>query len=137
MLIRRGRNLPDMNEVSLAVPKPILDALPEDGENAAQDMQRAVQGWEARINGAIEASEDDREAAGYIADAVGRMEDRLETFDDFVPELRAWGQSPIYAIAWRNLYADLIAQLYEHEDLGEHLDRERNQRLVEDGIRFS
>ncbi len=126
-----------MNEVSLAVPKPILDALPEDGENAAQDMQRAVEGWNARINDAIEASEDDREAAGYVADAVERMEDRLETFDAFVPELRAWGQSPIYAIAWRNLYADLIAQLYEHDDLAERLDRERNQRLVEDGIRFS
>ena len=126
-----------MNEVSLAVPKPILDALPEDGENAAQDMQRAVEGWNARINDAIEASEDDREAAGYVADAVERMEDRLETFDAVVPELRAWGQSPIYAIAWRNLYADLIAQLYEHDDLAERLDRERNQRLVEDGIRFS
>ena len=126
-----------MNEVSLAVPKPILDALPEDGENAAQDMQRAVEGWNARINDAIEASEDDREAAGYVADAVERMEDRLETFDAFVPELRAWGQSPIYAIAWRNLYADLIAQLYEHDDLAERLDRERNQRLVEDGIRFT
>lgn len=126
-----------MNEVSLAVPKPILDALPEDGENAAHDMQRAVEGWNARINDAIEASEDDREAAGYVADAVERMEDRLETFDAFVPELRAWGQSPIYAIAWRNLYADLIAQLYEHDDLAERLDRERNQRLVEDGIRFT
>lgn len=126
-----------MDEVSLAVPKPIIDALPEDGENAAQDMQRAVQGWEARINEAVDTSEDDREAAGYVADAVERMEDRLETFDGFVPELRAWGQSPIYAIAWRNLYADLIAQLYEHEDLAERLDRERNQRLVEDGIRFS
>jgi len=126
-----------MNEVSLAVPKPIVDALPEDGENAAQDMQRAVEGWNARINDAIDASEDDREAAGYIADAVERMEERLETFDAFVPELRAWGQSPIYAIAWRNLYADLIAQLYEHDDLADRLDRERNQRLVEDGIRFA
>lgn len=126
-----------MNEVSLAVPKPILDVLPEDGENAAHDMQRAVEGWNVRINEAIDASEDDREAAGYVADAVERMEDRLETFDAFVPELRAWGQSPIYAIAWRNLYADLIAQLYEHEDLAERLDRERNQRLVEDGIRFT
>lgn len=126
-----------MNEVSLSVPKPILDALPEDGDNAAHDMQRAVQGWEARINDAIDASEDDREAAGYVADAVERMEARLETFDEFVPELRAWGQSPIYAIAWRNLYADLIAQLYEHDDLAGELDRERNQRLVEDGIRFT
>jgi hypothetical protein len=125
-----------MNEVSLAVPKPIIDALPEDGDSAAHDMQRAVQGWEDRINDAIETSADDREALGYVADAVERMEDRLETFDTFVPELRAWGQSPIYAIAWRNLYADLVAQLYEHEDLVEDLDRERNQRLVEDGIRF-
>jgi hypothetical protein len=53
-----------------------------------------------------------------------------------VPELRAWGQSPIYAIAWRNLYADLLSQIYDHDELGAALDRERNQRLVEDGIRL-
>lgn len=125
-----------MKEISLGVPKPILDSLPEDSDATAQDMQRAVQGWEDRINQAIAEAGDDREAAGYVVDAIELMEDRLEKFDEFVPELRAWGQSPIYAIAWRNLYADLIAQLYEPEWLADQLDRERNQRFVEDGIRF-
>ena len=126
-----------MDEVSLAVPRPIVDSLPEDEQTAAQDMQRAVEGWEQRINRAIDAAEDDREAAGYVADAVERFESRAETFDEFVPELRAWGQSPIYAIAWRNLYADLVAQLYDYEWLAAQLDRERNRRLVDDGVRLS
>jgi hypothetical protein len=65
------------------------------------------------------------------------MEDHLERYDEFVPELRAWGQSPIYAIAWRNLQAALLTQLYDVEWLTAHLDRERNYRLVEDGIRLS
>jgi len=125
-----------MDEISLSVPRPILDALPEDDQTAGQDMQKAVAGWENRLNEAIRSAESDAEAAGYVADALERMEDRFERFDEFVPELRAWGQSPIYAIAWRNLYADLVGQLYEHEDLAERVDRERNQRLVEDGIRF-
>jgi hypothetical protein len=126
-----------MDHVSLGVPQQILDSLPEDGEPAASDMQRAVATWEQRINRAIDEAETEREAAGFVADAVERMEDRVQRFDDFVPELRAWGQSPIYAIAWRNLNADLIGQLYEHEDVAENLDRERNARLVEDGIRLS
>jgi len=125
-----------MDDLSLAVPEPLLDRLPEDGDGAAQDMQRAVVGWEQRLNEAVAEADDDREAAGYVADAVDRMEDRVERFDEFVPELRAWGQSPIYAIAWRNLYADLIAQLYEHDEVAAELDRERNYRLVEDGIRL-
>ncbi|WP_323190898.1 hypothetical protein [Halostella sp. PRR32] len=126
-----------MDEVSLAVPKPIVDSLPEDGQSAATDMQRAVEGWESRINRAIAEADDDREAAGYVADAVEQFDDRAETFDEFVPELRAWGQSPIYAIGWRNLYADLIEQIYERDDIADELDRERNARLVEDGIRLS
>jgi len=126
-----------MDEITLAVPRPLLDALPDDGEAAAADMQQAVAGWERRINRAIADAADDREASGYVVDAIERMQDRHERFDEFVPELRAWGQSPIYAIAWRNLYADLIGQLYEHEELAAHLDRERNARLVEDGIRLS
>jgi hypothetical protein len=52
-----------------------------------------------------------------------------------VAELRAWGQSPIYAIAWRNLYGDMIAQIYDNGDIAAEIDRERNARLVEDGIR--
>ncbi|APW96505.1 hypothetical protein CHINAEXTREME_01415 [Halobiforma lacisalsi AJ5] len=125
-----------MDELSLGVPKPVLDRLPEDDDTAAADMQEAVAGWEQRLNRAIEEAEDDREAAARILEAVDRFEERYETYDELVPELRAWGQSPIYAIAWRTLYADVIAQLYEHEELAEHLERERNMRLVDDGIRL-
>ncbi|SFB69998.1 hypothetical protein SAMN05444422_101299 [Halobiforma haloterrestris] len=125
-----------MDELSLGVPKPVLDRLPEDDDTAAADMQEAVAGWEQRLNRAIEEAEDDREAAAQILEAVDRFEERYETYDELVPELRAWGQSPIYAIAWRTLYADVIAQLYEHEELAEHLERERNMRLVDDGIRL-
>ncbi|MFC4543893.1 hypothetical protein ACFO5R_18360 [Halosolutus amylolyticus] len=125
-----------MDEISLGVPQPLLDRLPDDDAAAAADMQEAVAGWERRLNEAIADADDEREAAGIVLDAIDRFEDRHETYDDLVPELRAWGQSPIYAIAWRTLYADVIAQLYEHEDLAEHLERERNQRLVEDGIRL-
>ncbi len=123
-----------MDEVSLFVPEPLVDTLPED-DDAAQDLQQAVEGWEQRINAAIAGADDEREAAGHVVDAMERMEDRFEQYDAFVPELRAWGQSPVYALTWRNLYVDLIGQLYEHEWLAEHVDRERNARLVEDGIR--
>lgn len=125
-----------MDDVHLTIPERIVDSLPEDGDNAALDMQRAVEGWEARINQAIARAESDSEAAGYVLDAIEGMDDRLERYDEFVPELRAWGQSPIYAIAWRNLQASLIGQLYDHEDIAAHIDRERNARLVDDGIRF-
>jgi hypothetical protein len=125
-----------MDRISLGVPEPILDKLPEDGQPARHDMQEAVAGLEAQLNDAFDAADDDAEAASHAADAVELLEGRMERYDEFVPELRAWGQSPIYAIAWRNLYADLIAQLYEIDWLADHLDRERNQRLVEDGIRF-
>ncbi|SEO24596.1 hypothetical protein SAMN04487948_101310 [Halogranum amylolyticum] len=125
-----------MDEISLGVPQPILDSLPEGSEAAEQDMMRAVGGIEASINRAIEGAEDEQEAVGAVADALEQLEENYETYDEFVPELRAWGQSPIYAIAWRNLQADLVAQLYEVEWLAERLDRERNARLVEDGIRF-
>ncbi|ESS12621.1 MAG: hypothetical protein A07HR60_00725 [uncultured archaeon A07HR60] len=124
-----------MEEVSLGVPRQILESLPEDG-SADADMQRAVEGIEARVNDAIQDAEDTEAAAGYVVDAMERIEQRLDRHDEFVPELRAWGQSPIYAIAWRNLYADLIEQLYQHEWLVEELDRERNYRVVDDGIRF-
>jgi len=125
-----------MDEISLGVPKPVLERLPNDDETAAADMQEAIAGWEQRLNEAIESAEDDREAASRVLEATDRFEQRYETYDDLVPELRAWGQSPIYAIAWRTLYADVIAQLHAHDELGEHLDRERNARLVEDGIRL-
>ncbi|QSW97892.1 hypothetical protein [Haloterrigena alkaliphila] len=125
-----------MDELALGVPKPVLERLPDDDATAAADMKEAVAGWEQRLNRAIEAAEDDREAASRVLEAIERFEDRRETYDDLVPELRAWGQSPIYAIAWRTLYDDVIAQCYDHEELADHLERERNARLVEDGIRL-
>ncbi|MFB6136297.1 MAG: hypothetical protein ABEJ04_06020 [Halobacteriaceae archaeon] len=122
--------------VSLAVPRPIIDSLPEDGDATAKDMQQAVSGLETRLNREIEGAESESEAAAFVVDVLERLEDRFQRYDEFVPELRAWGQSPIYAIAWRNLQADLVGQIHEHEWLSEHVDRERNARLVEDGIRF-
>ena len=125
-----------MEEISLGVPEPILDRLPDDDESAAADMQKAVAGWEDQLNRVLEEADDEREAAGRVLEAIDRFEERYRTYDELVPELRAWGQSPIYAIAWRTLYADVIAQLHEHDELSEYLDRERNARLVEDGIRL-
>ena len=124
-----------MEEISLGLPQPILDSLPDDGAATASDMQEAVAGWERRLTRIVEEHEEE-EAVAIILDAIERFDDRRQRFDEFVPELRAWGQSPVYAIAWRNLYADLIAQCYEHEELRDRLDRERNARLVEDGIRL-
>lgn len=126
-----------MEDITLGVPEPLLDALPEDDGGASQDMQRAVEGYNQRLARALDESEDDAEAADRVLDLVEHFERRGERHDDFVPELRAWGQSPIFAIAWRNLYADLVAQLYEHEWLAAQLDRERNARLVDDGVRLS
>ncbi|TYT61411.1 hypothetical protein [Natrialba swarupiae] len=125
-----------MDELSLGVPEPILDRLPPEDETAAADMQEAVAGWERRLNEAIDDAENDRKAATQVLEAIDRFEERYQTYDELVPELRAWGQSPIYALAWRTLYADVVAQLYDHDDLGEHLERERNARLVQDGIRL-
>ncbi|MFW6265179.1 MAG: hypothetical protein ACOC2A_00200 [Halanaeroarchaeum sp.] len=125
-----------MEAISLGVPKPILEALPDEGVDAGSDMQRVVASWQERINESIERAADDREAVAAVADAIEELESRRDRYDEFVVELRAWGQSPIYAIAWRNLYMDLLAQLYEHETLATELERERNVRLVEDGIRL-
>lgn len=125
-----------MDELSLGVPRQILDSLPEDGDDAATDMQTAVAAWEQRLNAIIGDAGTEQEAASSIVDAIDRLESRRDQYDDFVAELRAWGQSPIYAIAWRNLYADLIAQVYDHESVAETIDRERNARLVDDGIRL-
>ena len=124
-----------MDELSLAVPASIVESLPSDGENAAKDMERAVAGWETRLNRTIDDAESDEEAARVIVDVLERFERRWEQYDDFVAELRAWGQSPIYAMGWRNLQASLLRQIYEHEGLAEHLDRERHARILEDGIR--
>lgn len=125
-----------MTEISLAIPSGVIDGLPEDSQATKRDVERAVAGIESRLNREIDDAADTAEAAGVVVDAIEFFEARMERYDEFVPELRAWGQSPIYAITWRNLYVELIAQLYDHEWLAEELDRERNYRIVEDGIRF-
>ena len=125
-----------MPEIELGVPRGIVESLPESDDTAERDMRRAITGIQSRLNDELDDADPD-EAAGVVADAVERMESQAETYHEFVPELRAWGQSPIYAVAWRNLYVELIGQLYDHEWLGDDLDRERNFRLVEDGIRLS
>ncbi len=124
-----------MDEISLSVPDAIVESLPEDGETSARDMHEAVAGWEARLNRLADTSPDE-DVASAVVDVVERFEERWEQYDDFVAELRAWGQSPIYAMAWRDLHAALIQQLYDHDELSSHIDRERNARLVSDGIRF-
>lgn len=120
-----------MADLSLSIPQSIVDALPEDGENARRDMERAVSGWERQLERLLDEAED----AGGVVQMVDRFETRWERYDDYVVELRAWGQSPIYAMAWRDLLASVLRQVYEHEDLGDRIDRERNARIVEDGIR--
>lgn len=125
-----------MAEISLAIPEGVIDGLPEDSQATRRDVERAVAGIESRLNREMDEADGTAEAAGIVVDAIEFLEARMERYDEFVPELRAWGQSPIYAITWRNLYAELIAQLYDHEWLAEELDRERNYRIVEDGIRF-
>ncbi|RBI64104.1 hypothetical protein DMJ13_06315 [halophilic archaeon] len=124
-----------MDEITLFVPETIVESLPEDGGDAEQDMRRAVEGWEARLNRLREETDGDEEVASAVVDVLERFEERWEQYDDFVAELRAWGQSPIYAMAWRDLMGSLVRQLYDHEELAERVDRERHARLVSDGIR--
>lgn len=125
-----------MEQVDLAIPRSILESLPDDG-TAATDIERALEDYQRRVNRGIEAAEDDAAAAGHVLDVIEHLEARARRYDEFVPELRAWGQSPIYAIAWRNFCVSLIDQFYEHEALAARLDRERNARIVDDGIRLS
>ncbi|WP_420028469.1 hypothetical protein [Haloglomus litoreum] len=125
-----------MDEVELTIPETVVDLLPADGENAARDMERAVAGFERHVNATIETADDEAEVAAEVMDVVEHLQARIETYDEFVPELRAWGQSPAYAIAWRDLYADLVRQLTSHEGLADRLEQEGNRRLVDDGIRL-
>jgi hypothetical protein len=125
-----------VNQISLGVPAGVLDSLPDDDGTAARDMERAVEGIEHSLNNAIEEADDESEAVSTVVDAMESMEAKAERYDEFVPELRAWGQSPIYAIAWRNCYLELLAQLGEVAWLADRLDRERSFRQFEDGIRF-
>jgi hypothetical protein len=125
-----------VNQISLGVPAGVLDSLPDDDGTAARDMERAVAGIERSLNDAIAEADDETEAVSTVVDAMEAMEAKAERYDEFVPELRAWGQSPIYAIAWRNCYLELLAQLSEVDWLTDRLDRERSFRQFEDGIRF-
>lgn len=120
-----------MDDLSLSIPRSIVEALPEDGDHAAKDMERAVGGWQRQLN---ELLEDEEDLSGVV-NLIERLEDRWDRYDEFVVELRAWGQSPIYAMAWRDLLAVVIRQIYEHESLADRIDRERHSRIVEDGIR--
>ncbi len=123
-----------MDEIELAIPESIVDALPADGEDTRKDMEKAVAGWERDLNAALTA-EDEQEAVGQVVDALEHFEDRWEEYDDYVVELRAWGQSPIYAMAWRDLHASIVRQIYDHEDLADRINRERHARIFDDGIR--
>ena len=122
--------------IDLGVPRGVLESLPDEDDAAERDMHRAVAGYQRALETAFESAADESEAAEAAVDLLEHLEERMETYEAFVPELRAWGQSPIYAIAWRNLCAELAAQVYEVDWLAERIDRERNYRRVEDGIRF-
>ena len=126
-----------MEQISLGVPEAVVETLPEDADDTTEeDMRRAVEGVQARLNEAIERADDDPEAADYATTMIERLAGRVERYDQLVPELRAWGQSPIYAIAWRNLNADLVEQIRAHDWLAAHVERDRPLRLVGDGVRF-
>jgi len=120
-----------MEEIELSIPAAVVDSLPADGADAEQDIKRAVAGWEGDVNAALDS--DDPAAA--VVDIIEHFEERWEAYDGYVVELRAWGQSPIYAMVWRDLVASVIQQLYDHADLADRIERERNARIVDDGIR--
>lgn len=121
-----------MDEIELSIPEGIIESLPPDGEDAKQDMGKAIQGWERELNAAL-TDEDDEQAVSTVIDHIQHFETRWEEYDEYVVELRAWGQSPIYAMAWRDLHASVIQQIYDHEDLSDRIDRERHARIFADG----
>lgn len=120
-----------MADIQLQIPEGIREALPDDDDVAAVDMERAVAGWQQQL----ELILDEDTESGEIVDLIDRFEHRWERYDELIAELRAWGQSPIYAMAWRDLHASLISQLYDRDDLVDRIDRERHARIVQDGIR--
>ena len=125
-----------MDELELTIPEGIVDSLPADSDDTKQDMGTAVAGWERELNAALTVEdEDEAEAVSAVVDMIEHFQERWETYDEFIVELRAWGQSPIYAMAWRDLHAAVLQQVYDHEDLADRVDRERNARLLNDGIR--
>jgi len=123
-------------DLDLGIPRGVLESLPDDDGAAEQDIRRAVVGYQQALEDGFADAADESEAAAVAVDFLEYAEERAEIYDEFVPELRAWGQSPIYAIAWRDLYIELAGQVYEVDWLAERIDRERNYRLVDDGIRF-
>ncbi|MFC6903707.1 hypothetical protein [Halalkalicoccus tibetensis] len=124
-----------MDEITLAVPRELGESLPEDGEETLMAMQREIDQYEGYINGAV--PEGESEAASAAADVIDRLEERWEQYDEYIVELRAWGQSSIYAEVWCDFQYALIQQIYDHEELADALDQERHARLVDDGIRLS
>lgn len=129
-----GNRKDPVDEIELHIPEGIVESLPPDGEDTKQDMGKAIAGWERELNAAIDL-DDEKEAVSAIVDLVEHFENRWEAYDEYVVELRAWGQSPIYAMAWRDLNAAVIQQIYGHDNLSDLIDRERHSRIFEDGIR--
>ncbi|QDX39473.1 hypothetical protein [Salarchaeum sp. JOR-1] len=123
-----------MDEIELRIPERIVDSLPPESEDTKQDIGEAVAGWERELNAALTAA-DEEDGASAIVDMIERFEDRWEKYDEFIVELRAWGQSPIYAMAWRDLHGAVLQQIHEHDDLADRINRERHARIFNDGIR--
>lgn len=122
-----------MDEISLAVPRELGETLPEESDETLMAMQRELEQYEGYVNDAIAEGE----GASAAADVLDRLEERWGSYDTYIVELRAWGQSSIYAEVWCDFQYALIQQLYDHEELAHELDQERNARLVDDGIRLS
>lgn len=122
-----------MDEISLAVPRELAETLPEESDETLMAMQREINQYEGYIN----AATDEDDAASAAVDVLDRLEERWESYDDYIVELRAWGQSSIYAEVWCDFQYALMQQLYDHEALAAELDQERHARLVDDGIRLS
>lgn len=120
-----------MEQIELSIPSAIVESLPADSADTERDMERALAGWEEQLGAALAEGD-----VSDVVDVLARFEDRWESYDEYVVELRAWGQSPIYAMAWRNLLAAVVGQVYDHGDLADDISRERHARIVEDGIRY-
>lgn len=120
-----------MVTIELEIPEAILKSLPSDDDDAVRDMHLAVERWERRLNELLTDSDN----AGPIVDAIDRFEEQWNRYDQYIVELRAWGQSPIYAMAWRDLHEAVVYQLCKHEEFADTIERERNIRIVDNGIR--
>lgn len=123
-----------MEQIELVLPEGIVESLPADSEETKLDMQKAIEGWQRELNEAL-ATDDEEEMVGAVVDMIEFFEDRWEEYDGYVVELRAWGQSPIYAMAWRDLLASVVKQIHDHADLADRISRERHARIFDDGIR--